>query len=378
MQTADNTIKTRLPVWLLLLAAVLAPAVASAQSFGAQTIANRTYVVGHALIPLTLPTATSGNPSYTLPNLPAGLSFNAATRVLSGTPSTPTAVAAYTYTATGGASLTFRLAVIPANAGTDGFIVSNLDEEREMSPGNNNNLPILMAFVTGANAGGYIVTGAAIRLDANSVNNLSSVSVRSTDTSVLGTLDGPAGALPAGGDLTYTSADGIRLAPSATYYLAADGQLYIRGTTSINQTSLDGWDIVNGFSLFNVNRIITFFPEIAPRFNISAFPADVPPGVPASLAASPFSGGVTLTWTTPTAIATTYQYRQRPSGGTWDNWMGADTPLVVSGLTGCTTFQVRALNGTISGPASETSAAPLGMSCSIKLRLRVFLEGPLR
>ena len=209
-------------LWLLLLAAVLAAPVASAQpSFGTDTIGHRTYLAGSAITPVTLP-AASGSPAYTLPGLPASLVFTPATRVLSGTPSQPAAVSAYTYTATSGgnsASLTFRLAVIPANAATDGFIVSNLGGGHRVD-GVQGASVLATAFVTGANTGGYTMTGAVIRFGAHSRNNLCSLSIYSDDGSLLGTLDGPTGALPAGGHLAYTSARGIPLATSTTYWLA--------------------------------------------------------------------------------------------------------------------------------------------------------------
>ena len=356
LHTADNPMKTqntfKVLAWLLPAAAVLAPAVASAQSFGAETIGHRTYMVGHALIPLTLPAATPGSPSYTLPNLPAGLSFTATTRVLSGAPSTPTAVAAYTYTATSGvnsASLTFRLAVIPSNAAApDGFIVSNLDDDQMRDDNPHQPTLLATAFVTGVNADGYTGTGAVIRWGPSRRNNLRSVSIYSGPSTLLGKLDGPTGstqAIQAGGHFTYTSAAGIPLAPSTTYQLAIETvgsrELSFGIVRTDSQTSFDGWDISPDVLQISGNQFVARLPNFSLHFSISAFPADVTPSALAGLAASPFSGGVTLTWTTPTAIATTYQYRQRPSGSTYDNWIGAGpSPLVVSGLSGCTTFQV--------------------------------------
>ena len=101
---------------------------------------------------------------------------------------------------------------------------------------------------------------------------------------------------------------------------------------------------------------------------------------PANLAATPVNGGVALSWGAPSGIGVTYEYRQRTIGG-YSGWIGTDaSPLEVSGLTGCTTFHLRARFGSVLGEASEeVQAAPLdGLPCSIKLRLRVFLEGPLR
>ena len=68
--------------------------------FGTATIANQTYTNGVAIADLQLPAATGGNAplTYTL-TLPAGLTFDEDTRIVSGTP-TETRVVATTYTLT--------------------------------------------------------------------------------------------------------------------------------------------------------------------------------------------------------------------------------------------------------------------------------------
>ena len=89
-------------------------------SFGAATIAAQSYIQGVAIASLTLPEASGGNGtlSYSL-TPPAGLSFNAATRELTGTPSAVLAETEYTYTVTDvdgdTAELTFTIEVV-ANA----------------------------------------------------------------------------------------------------------------------------------------------------------------------------------------------------------------------------------------------------------------------
>ena len=88
------------------------------------SIANQTYSEGNAITALTLPTALSGPGSvpstntYTLTSLPAGLAFNATSRTLSGTPTSP-GTFDLTYTATNGDgdtdSLSFSIEVITPN-----------------------------------------------------------------------------------------------------------------------------------------------------------------------------------------------------------------------------------------------------------------------
>ena len=86
--------------------------------FGSATVADQSYTLGTAITDLVLPAATGGDGTltYTLsPDPPAGLTFNAGTRTLSGTPSAGQGATEYTYTATDTngdtASLTFTIGV---------------------------------------------------------------------------------------------------------------------------------------------------------------------------------------------------------------------------------------------------------------------------
>ena len=74
----------------------------TAPAFAADaSIDNQTYIVGTAITALTLPTATGGNDAivYTLTPAIPGLTLDAATGVLTGTPTTVAAATDYTYTA---------------------------------------------------------------------------------------------------------------------------------------------------------------------------------------------------------------------------------------------------------------------------------------
>ena len=87
------------------------------------TIADQAWMAGTAITPLSLPAATGGNGTlrYTIsPALPAGLSLDAASRTITGTPAAAAAATTYTYTAADAdnntaaadaASLSFSIAV---------------------------------------------------------------------------------------------------------------------------------------------------------------------------------------------------------------------------------------------------------------------------
>ena len=87
-------------------------------SFGTATIAEQSYVQNTAIATLTLPQASGGDGAltYTLsPAAPAGLTFDASTRTLGGTPTAAQSATSYTYTATDAdgdsVSLTFVITV---------------------------------------------------------------------------------------------------------------------------------------------------------------------------------------------------------------------------------------------------------------------------
>jgi len=89
--------------------------------FANAEVADQMYTAGSAITPLVLPTASGGTGTltYRLVGLPAGLSFDSATRTLSGTPSAATDGAvevSYIVTDEGGsiAFLTFNITVNPA------------------------------------------------------------------------------------------------------------------------------------------------------------------------------------------------------------------------------------------------------------------------
>ena len=99
------------------------PVTTPALSFGDATITDQSYIKDVAITALTLPQATGGSGviTYSLsPALPDGLSFDAKTWTISGTPTAASAQATYRYTATDGtdsASLSFKIEVTAAEEG---------------------------------------------------------------------------------------------------------------------------------------------------------------------------------------------------------------------------------------------------------------------
>ena len=126
--------------------------------FSTNFIADQTFTIGEA-VNLTLPVAAGGTAPYSYaltPNLPVGLLFDAATRVLSGTPTPATPATPYTYTATDAtgafATLTFTITVTDTGPG------DNLDVN---SDGQVNILDLILVAVF------YGTRGAGLPADVN-------------------------------------------------------------------------------------------------------------------------------------------------------------------------------------------------------------------
>jgi V8-like Glu-specific endopeptidase/uncharacterized protein YjbI with pentapeptide repeats len=98
-------------------------------AFTPPTIADQEFPVNTPITPLQLPVATSGTPpyTYTLSPIPNGLDFNAATQLLTGTPTTVgTTNATYTATDTTGlsAALNFTIEVFEDGTAEDSLDVN--------------------------------------------------------------------------------------------------------------------------------------------------------------------------------------------------------------------------------------------------------------
>ena len=137
---------------------------AAALSFGGSTILAQTWVKDVAIDPLTLPEATggSGGLTYALTGtLPAGVTFDASTRTLSGTPTRRQEATEYTYAATDSdgesASLSFTIAVA-GKAKDDASFVSYIDVPSTMAAGSSATVTVRMrntGTTTWTSADGY-------------------------------------------------------------------------------------------------------------------------------------------------------------------------------------------------------------------------------
>ncbi len=123
---------------------------AAALSFGESRILAQTWVKDAAIDPLALPEATggSGGLAYSLTGtLPAGVTFDASTRTLSGTPTRRQEATEYMYTATDSdgesASLSFTIAVA-GKASDDASFASYIDVPSTMAAGSSATVTVRM------------------------------------------------------------------------------------------------------------------------------------------------------------------------------------------------------------------------------------------
>ena len=116
--TAVENLVTGLDTRSILTGITLGIPLSNPITFSPSEIPDQTFTVGTPIDPLYLPLATGGTVpyTYTLEPLPAGLSFDAAIQVLSGTPTTAATATPITYTATdatgASATLNFNIEVI--------------------------------------------------------------------------------------------------------------------------------------------------------------------------------------------------------------------------------------------------------------------------
>ena len=141
-----------------------------------------------------------------------------------------------------------------------------------------------------------------------------------------------------GGTTWTTFADGVSTATTATVTGLTDGTTYTFRVSAVNSVGTGA-----------TSTVATATPGT--------------PGAPTSLAVTPSSGAVVVSWaapaTNPAAVAS-YQYQYRTYGtGSWSAWATATSPLTISGLTDGSAYDVavRALTAASTPGASATASA---------------------
>ena len=204
-------------------------------TFGDATVLNQSYPVDTWIEELQLPVATSGNGTleYTLEGpsgaaLPAGLSFTAGDRSLSGTPTTVQTATTYTYKATDRdddfATLTFTIEVTALGD----VLVSNVNKR----PGGAvahlklKDHGAAQAFTTGSNAAGYTLTGVQLRTKVGTLRApvftvAIHTSVNGAPGSPVDTLTAPAAVAPGVNAFTHA---GLALDADTTYFVVIEAR----------------------------------------------------------------------------------------------------------------------------------------------------------
>ena len=300
-------------------------------SFGTETVPDQTAAANYAMADLQLPEATGGDGTLTYalacasgetgctgtPALPPGLSFDATTRTLSGTP-TVTGTTKLTYTVTDADdnaaasdtdSLAFNITVSRATLPGAPSIESLLAGDRALT----------VTWTAPSDDGGLPITAYGVRYKKSSEGTWTVLANawKSSD----------------GGDLTVTLSN-------LTNHTASDDTEYDVQVRAVNDEGNGDWS------------------------NTSTARAGTP-GKPTIGTIQSGDGQLTVPWSAPAwgGGAVEYDLRHRPAGGTWSEvdpaWTSGDLEYAIASLTNGTDYevQVRGVNGAGDGPWSDTATA---------------------
>ena len=232
----------------------------------APTVSNQTIRVGVA-VDITLPVGTGGNSplAYSIANLPTGLSFNANTRKITGTPTTAQ-VNTVTYTVTDAdndadsSTFTFTIAV--------DFRISNWNGTRYLSP-------IVLARLTAT------ISGADITVDP--VTPLEGELVVASDLTIDGVerhVNGTQIRLRKNGDAdfsTYFDNEGSPTYPTAKLFIVLNDQSFTHIPCTIGPTGggFNNWSLDDSGQNSLINAIAT-----GDEFLLAIAEPDVAPSAP--------------------------------------------------------------------------------------------------
>ena len=382
-------------------------------SFGAATIADWNVAQNAAIAAFALPEASGGDGtlSYALtPDLPAGLTLDAATRTVSGTPTALQAATSYSWTATDAdgdsASLSFTMQVLtPAHLLTFGDAsVRDLDwlvywVEWDMQlPAATGGLGAVSYALTPTLPEGLAFTASDRRIkgwgSARGVSDFKTYTLTATD------------AVGQEASLTFKFKLGyIRPAIPANFTAQAGNGQVTLDWDDPDDPNVDyyelryrkgggfsgdgGWTKIAGSSGATTSHVVTglengaqyafqirsahvkpgaYINESQPSVTVTAVPNAVP-GAPTGLTAVGGNGGLALAWTLPTSTTAIEKQQLRwkvtsalpfTASDAWTDIAGDATSHQVTGLSNgiAVSVELRAVNGLGAGPAAMVSGTP--------------------
>ena len=376
----------------------------TAPDFVEETLSDGEYIVG-AAVDLTLPVALGGDGdlTYTLaPDLPKGLSFNAASRAVSGTPDTSRVAVAHSYTvadsdsnntASDEATRTFSISVAPAktaqptatpgyeqalltwtNPGDDGVTgwQMTLDDGvswSDLTPDNDwqNGTFVEKTLTSLTNGTGYAVRVRAVATSGtDAVYGEASRPAEFTPTQTATVPGEPTELVATAGNTQATLSwtvgpDGGRPITMHEYQYREDGASYSDQWTAItdsvpggaNENSYTVTGLTNGTTYFFQVRAVNAVGASDASDEDSATPTQTAtvPGEPTELVATAGNTQATLSWTVGPdggRPITMHEYQYREDGASYsDQWTaitdsvpgGAnENSYTVTGLTNGTTY----------------------------------------
>ena len=381
-------------------------------SFGTATIADRSLAQNAAIAAFVLPEASGGDgtPSYALsPDLPAGLALDAATRTVSGTPTTLQAATSYSWTATDAdgdsASLSFTMQVVtPAHLLTFGdasvrdlYWLVYWEEREEQLPAATGGLGAVSYALTPTLPEGLAFTASDRRIKGwgspRGESDFKTYTLTASDT------------VGQEASLTFKLRVGyIRPAIPANFAAqAGDGQVTLNwddpDDPNVDYYELryrkggglsgdGGWTKIAGSSGATTSHVVTglengaqyafqirsahikpgLINEGKPSVTVTAVPKAVP-GAPTGLTAVGGNGGLALAWTLPTSTTAIEKQQLRwkvtsalpfTASDAWTDLAGDATSHQVTGLANgiAVSVELRAVNGLGAGPAATVAGTP--------------------
>nr|WP_234902099.1 putative Ig domain-containing protein [Agrobacterium rubi] len=320
-------------------------------------------------------------------SLPAGLSLNTSTGVISGTPTTAgnasfTVTAADANTATGSAAYTLAVTVTVPGAPTIGTATAGNGEATVSftAPAANGGATITGYTVT-ASPGGVTATGSASPITVTGLTNGTAYSftVVATNSAGPGAASAASNSVtpvpptfsftPAAGALTagivgasYNETVAASGGTSPYTFAITAGSLPTGLTLNTSTGAISGTPTTGGSSNFTVTA--TDANNVTGSASYTLAIAAVVPGAPTIGAATAGDGEATVSFTAPSAnggaAITDYSVTASPGGATAT---GTSSPITVTGLTNGTayTFTVVANNsaGSSAASAASNSATPM-------------------